>query len=540
MEKYQNRLTRANNQYKARTGRQLTESKKMMTAAILENTASFLNFKARQLNEALDNSIGTQSTDVASVKKFVLDITEASLPNLIAPELCKVVDLPNRTGFLVYRKYTANSRKGVRNSNDGFDGRMNLGYGAINNAGANTPAGSHPFGPYKDTLFGTLENGRPQSEYTSRVVEQEATFGSSGEVILAWTPVLRGSVFVKAGTTCYVDAGNGTLSSYAGVASVAKKVVGNRIIRVLLDSNGDEVTSSTPNAGTILYGTTRDDHFDANGVVSANLPKIHGSITISGATGKCEIEYQYENDYVPQNDIPLIGVSDETITLSAKPRRIAIYFSQLAAFEAQKDYNRDLGAELREKASFEIQAEIDNEVVENIIACGDANATSVTWYAKPGVGVNMRDHFETLAVTLADADAEMYLATNKYSGNFVLVGPKGLRFFSMMAGFKALNANRFGFGPYVAGELNGHKIIVTPIIREYDMYVGVNTADAFAVLLGIYMAVAPTQLVEFADGGNSQGFSTLYDLVIVNPQLVVKIVVEDSAAPATIEVVDGE
>ena len=83
MEKYQNRLTRANNQYKARTGRQLTESKKMMTAAILENTASFLNFKARQLNEALDNSVGVQTTDIGSYKKFVLDITEASLPNLI-------------------------------------------------------------------------------------------------------------------------------------------------------------------------------------------------------------------------------------------------------------------------------------------------------------------------------------------------------------------------------------------------------------------------------------------------------------------------
>jgi len=64
LEKYQNRLTRANNEYKSRTGRQLTESKKMMTAAILENTAAFLNFKARQMNEALDNSVGVQTTDI--------------------------------------------------------------------------------------------------------------------------------------------------------------------------------------------------------------------------------------------------------------------------------------------------------------------------------------------------------------------------------------------------------------------------------------------------------------------------------------------
>lgn len=72
------------------------------------------------------------------------------------------------------------------------------------------------------------------------------------------------------------------------------------------------------------------------------------------------------------------------------------------------------------------------------------------------------------------------------------------------------------------------------------MYVGVNTADASAILLGIYMAVAPTQLVEFADGGNSQGFSTLYDCVVINPNLVVKINVIDEREPVTITVDDGE
>jgi len=242
-----------------------------------------------------------------------------------------------------------------------------------------------------------------------------------------------------------------------------------------------------------------------------------------------------------QNDIPLIGVTDEGIQLNAKPRRIAIYFSQLAAFEAQKDYGRDLGAELRERAAFEIQKEIDNEVVEKVIACGNANtANTVSWYSVADLGVTKRDHYETLAVALADADAAMYNATEKYSGTYLLCGPKGMRFFSMMNGFKALNANRFGFGPYVAGELNGHKIIVTPIIRDEAMYVGVNTADASAVLLGIYMAVAPTQLVEFADGGNSQGFSTLYDCVVINPNLVVKINVIPEREPVTITVDDGE
>ena len=41
------------------------------------------------------------------------------------------------------------------------------------------------------------------------------------------------------------------------------------------------------------------------------------------------------------------------------------------------------------------------------------------------------------------------------------------------------------------------------------------------------MAIVPTQLLGFADGGMSQGFSTLYDLKLLNGALVVSGKVED-------------
>ena len=40
--------------------------------------------------------------------------------------------------------------------------------------------------------------------------------------------------------------------------------------------------------------------------------------------------------------------------LVAKARRIAIYYSQMAAFEAKTDYGFDLGAQLAEKAVGEL------------------------------------------------------------------------------------------------------------------------------------------------------------------------------------------
>lgn len=35
------------------------------------------------------------------------------------------------------------------------------------------------------------------------------------------------------------------------------------------------------------------------------------------------------------------------------------------------------------------------------------------------------------------------------------------------------------------------------------------------------MPVVPTQLLQYADGGTSQGFSTLYDLKLLNANLLV-------------------
>ena len=42
-----------------------------------------------------------------------------------------------------------------------------------------------------------------------------------------------------------------------------------------------------------------------------------------------------------------------------------------------------------------------------------------------------------------------------------------------------------------------------------------------AAVYAPYMAVVPTQLLGFSDGAMSQGFSTMYDLQILNKDLLV-------------------
>lgn len=63
-----------------------------------------------------------------------------------------------------------------------------------------------------------------------------------------------------------------------------------------------------------------------------------------------KVAYVYDNVVIPQNDLPTLNAKMESIPLLAKARRIAVYYSQIAAFQAKTDYGFDLGDQLAEKA----------------------------------------------------------------------------------------------------------------------------------------------------------------------------------------------
>ena len=79
-------------------------------------------------------------------------------------------------------------------------------------------------------------------------------------------------------------------------------------------------------------------------------------------------------------------------------------------------------------------------------------------------------------------------------------------------------------GPYFAGTVAGLKVFVTPEYEDGTFVIGVNgdALEASAAVYAPYMPVVPTQLLQYADGGTTQGFSTLYDLKPLNSELVIR------------------
>lgn len=75
---------------------------------------------------------------------------------------------------------------------------------------------------------------------------------------------------------------------------------------------------------------------------------------VAGLAEGDRVAYVYDNVVIPQNDLPVIRAEMKSIALVAKARRIAIYYSQIAAYQAKTDYGVDLGDQLAEKAVGEL------------------------------------------------------------------------------------------------------------------------------------------------------------------------------------------
>lgn len=426
LESYAKRLSVAESVYSDRnSGAKLSNTKKIALATVLNNTEKFLN-------EAFTNSVGTQRADMGAFKRFCLNLTTVTMPNLIASELVIVHPMTSMAGYISYLKFVKGTEKGESKRGDLVADPFKLGNVDVN--------------------------------YTSSLVVEEVELDEHGKGKLSWFPVFVGK-----------------------------------------DEFGRDFTPSV--VGTV--GTVTD------------INAATGEITVTGATGKVKIRYAYDNVVIPQNDLPILNAEMANIALVAKARRIAVYYSQLAAFQAKQDYGFDLGDQLAEKAVAELSYEIDTEITQLLID-NAAEDAKLRWNKALPVGVSKADHYAGFAETIADAGRVIYDRTKKHMPTYMLVASDIVPVLKFVPGFSAAPINSVN-GPYYLGTVDGLKVFVTPNIAAGRFVVGVNGNDMMtsAAVYAPYMAIVPTQLLQYADGGTSQGFSTLYDLKLLNEALLV-------------------
>ena len=394
-----------------------------------------------------------------------------------------------------------------------------------------------------DLIVNPFKNGKVDPTYTSSTVELNQAVANN-TLTLKWVPVVPGSVAFTIGDDAYFDDGNGAIYQGEFESKVFTAEGKDEDGRVEGRAGRFVITPKTTatQVGTITYGYAHAKSVTGP-IYDANTTAV---ITFTNViAGDAKIKYTYNNMAIMQDDIPMVTAVQKGIYLMAKARRVAINYSQMAAFQAKQENGQDLGKNLEKVAvgtlKYEIDTEIVNLLVDNAYTGGidgtaPQGARPFVFNATPRNGVSLSQHFEGFEFMLENMKQYIYDQTQKFFPNYMVCASDVINVVKFLKGWKGANPSNVN-GPYVAGKLDNLTVIVTPNIAKSHFILGVNGSefDTSAAVYAPYMALVPTSLLQTPDGATTQGWSTLYALQLLNKDLLVAGAIE--FAPQVINIV---
>lgn len=448
--------------------KQFPQEIKNTTAVVLKNTVAVF--------EGIEGSFGAnsgvaQTNPTGSYKNFIIKVATLAIPALDVFDWVAVESMATANSQVLFTRYMRMSNKGTSKQGD---------------------IAADPFGIYyRKNADGTRENAI-DSTYNSELTSNAFTVAAPGTQTgsLGWKPVREGSLVITIG----------------GVIASEKDAV-----------------AASP-------ASTFDAAFVSNGI-TVNINRRTGAFSIAGATVAAEdvytIAYKYDNKFLPADDLPTFGAKVEAIPLVAKPHKLRIVFDALDNLIYKNDYNIDISKELPKKAVEDFMFSVAMQVSDKIVEEAPISTFTMPFsLAAPDGWV--AQHFAAFGLVLNAAAAAITKVTNIYAGNRCFIGSSLVPVVMGTPGWKAADTEG-KIGTQLIGSIGNLKIYFKPNMNDYEYVVwskGQGT-DLSVGILGIYIAalpasIIPTQLLEFADGLNAQGFYSLYDYVHINPYLSVK------------------
>ena len=296
--------------------------------------------------------------------------------------------------------------------------------------------------------------------------------------------------------------------------------------QVIVETVGSDGKVALTAAATNKFGK-EGEHKDAKVIKAGGEVEYktaedinNGSLEVGSKVAYFSDEFQME--HVPATDIPTIGPRMQHIALVAEPRRIAVRYDQITAFQAKTDYGFSLDKQIAEQACGELAYEIDTEIVEMLAEGAKEGGVALKWSREIPVGISKFEHYNGFLEVIEEAKAIIYNRTKKFHPNYMVIAADVLPVLRFVNGFTAVKNAKMN-GPYKVGELDGLNIYVSPALASGEFFLGLNGSDMMssAGVYAPYMAIVPTQLLGTPDGGLAQGFSTWYAKALLNKNLLV-------------------
>lgn len=278
--------------------------------------------------------------------------------------------------------------------------------------------------------------------------------------------------------------------------------------------DGWTVSRVSPNG---VNTTVKDAHFSLDGT--------SGKMLFTYASIKSEetwvASYYQDLSYCPTDSMNL-EVRVKTEMIKAVPHKIRANFAFDASYALSKVHGINIEESLVNACTAEIRQERDNEVIN--ILMRQAGGSS-TWSRKVTSYISQHEHDMSFISELFACASMINFKTKRGFGNWVVVGRQGLNIIKSAGStrFTAAGATLPNNGAFVAGDIEGMKVIYSPYIAEDAYLVGYKGSDQDAgFVVADFLPITKTDMVMLDDFVGRQGLVSYYGTKMLNPDMYVR------------------
>ena len=454
----------------------MSDDAKSTLANVLNNTNKALSdLKAIRSvkNESLVDGVpASQYSSIDWFPEHSIDMVSAIYASQIIDDIVSVQSIDSPLGVIRFLQYTyGNTRGNAKKGGVAIDQ-----WGAMRGADAGIMAASE------------------------RISEEPAKV--EGSVIKGFMMHLPVKVLPETPIDIHVETKMTTLR-------VCRKHEGGQWVVGTIDSDG--CFSELPTGKTATFEINPE---------SGEFTLTQDAVTVA-AEDVVSVSYFQDLSHVP-SETESLELRLRTEMIKAVPHKIRANFAFDASYALSKVHGINVEETLVNACTAEIRQERDNEVIG--ILMRQAKNTS-TWDRRVTSYISQHEHDLSFISEIFACASKINFETKRGFGNWVVVGRQGLNIIKSAGStrFTAAGATLPNNGAFVAGDIEGMKVIYSPYIAEDAYLVGYKGSDMDAgFVVADFLPVTKTDMVMLDDFIGRQGLVSYYGTKMLNPDMYVR------------------
>lgn len=389
------------------------KGKYALMAHLLENQHKW--FSDKQGSARLLTEDATTTADIADFTRFALPLIRKSYAKLIADNLVGVQPMSQPAALIFYIRYRYAISKG------------------------RTLAGTQIMRQNTSQQFAKQNGWAIDPYYSSQMVKgEELTINTAGDTAsgtLAQKPVLAGTVTVN----IYEDDGTDCADA-------------DPVIQVTFAADGT-VEAAIVTAATSVAGMVVDTGASSFNTATGAVTVVLSTGDISAFIARADYEYDLEdNPFQPE-----ITLSIDSDSVAATTRKLKTSWSIEAAQDLKSVHNIDAESTLSDIMADEMVAEIDREIINDLIIAAAIRATH-NFATAAGASVNFTDRNIALLYKCLEVANIIHRTTLRGPANWMVTSADIASKFEQLNDFKgsdALTTDGMDVGIMKAGTVQG-------------------------------------------------------------------------------------